>query len=185
MTRAPHAAAVAAALLLSASSGRAEVYLTVDRALSLAFPDAEDVAVERIHLSARQRSRVEERAGVALRDLPDRVYVARRGGRTAGYAMVTDVPGKARPITMLVALDPRGRVERVEILAYRESRGGEVRYPAFLRQFKGKGPGEPLRHRREIRNITGATISCRAVTRGVRTLLALWEVIYGAGRVGP
>jgi hypothetical protein len=29
-----------------------------------------------------------------------------------------------------------GRVDHVRVLVYRESRGGEVRYPAFLKQFK-------------------------------------------------
>ena len=90
-----------------------------------------------------------------------------------GYSVVTEERGKYRPITMLVGVDTSGRVAGVQILAYRESRGGEVAREYFLRQYRGKAVGDPIRLNRDIINISGATISVQSVNAGVRKVLAL------------
>ena len=85
------------------------------------------------------------------------------------------VLGKHELITYAVGLDTQGRVRGVEILDYRESHGGEIRDPQWRLQFAGKTAREPLQLDRDIRNISGATLSCRHVTDGVKRILALYE----------
>ena len=92
-----------------------------------------------------------------------------RGDSLLGFAQVRNVRGKDQPITMLVAIDPDNRLTDVDILVYREPYGGEVAYEAWRRQFRGKSAEDSLRVGREIRGISGATISVNAVTVGVRT----------------
>ena len=92
-----------------------------------------------------------------------------RGDSLLGFAQVRDVRGKDQPITFLVAVDPDDRLKDVDILVYREPYGGEVAYEAWRRQFRGKTSADSLRVGREIRGISGATISVNAVTVGVRT----------------
>ena len=92
-----------------------------------------------------------------------------RGDSLLGFAQVRHVRGKDQPITMLVAIDPDNRLKDVDILVYREPYGGEVAYEAWRRQFRGKSAEDSLRVGREIRGISGATISVNAVTVGVRT----------------
>ena len=59
------------------------------------------------------------------------------------------------------------------MLVYRESHGAEIRTPAWRRQFEGrKGPSQ-IRFGDDIRNISGATLSCQHVTEGVQRLSAL------------
>jgi len=70
---------------------------------------------------------------------------------------------------------PAGAVRGVEILDYRETRGGEVARPPLARAIVGKRNGAPLALDNDIQNISGATLSCRHVTEGVRRLLALHE----------
>jgi Na+-transporting NADH:ubiquinone oxidoreductase subunit NqrC len=67
-------------------------------------------------------------------------------------------------------------VRGIEILEYRESYGHEIRNDAWRRQFAGKSAADPLRLEQDIRNISGATLSCRHVTDGVRRLLALHDI---------
>jgi Na+-transporting NADH:ubiquinone oxidoreductase subunit NqrC len=67
-----------------------------------------------------------------------------------------------------------GRVRRVEILQYRESYGGEVRDQSWLAQFVGKTSGSSLEVGRDIRNISGATLSSHHVTEGVKKILAIY-----------
>jgi hypothetical protein len=93
------------------------------------------------------------------------------GDSLQGFALVRDVKGKDLPITFLVAVDPSGVVRDVDILVYREPYGGEVAYENWRRQFRGAGADNPLRVGREIRGISGATISVHAVTLGVRAAL--------------
>lgn len=95
-----------------------------------------------------------------------------RGDTLLGFARVGNVIGKDQPITFLVAIDPADRLKDVDILVYRESYGGEVAYEPWRRQFRGKSAADSLRVGREIRSISGATISVQAVTLGVKRMLA-------------
>ncbi len=90
----------------------------------------------------------------------------------AGFAVVRNVLGKDQPITFLVATDTAGTLRDVDILVYREPYGGEVAYDAWRKQFRGKTAADPLLIGKDIRAISGATISSNSVTLGVRTALA-------------
>ena len=78
--------------------------------------------------------------------------------------------GKEELITAgFVVVD--GRIDHVRVLAYRESRGQEVRTPSFLKQFKEAklAPGDRLD--REIDGVAGATLSVAAMERMARLAL--------------
>jgi len=128
-------------------------------------------------LTAAEREAIGAR--IAPREPPRifRRFVGRKGDEVLGYAVIDDALGKSEPITYMVAVDPALRVRRVEILAYRESRGGEVRQDGWRSQFQGKDSSSPLRVGSDIRNVAGATISCRSVTDGVRCQLACLSVL--------
>lgn len=96
----------------------------------------------------------------------------RRADSLLGFAEVRNVIGKDQPITFLVAIDPEARLRDVDVLVYREPYGGEVAYDSWRRQFRGKSAADPLQVGRDIRGISGATISVHAVTEGVRRTLA-------------
>ena len=78
--------------------------------------------------------------------------------------------GKEEPITAgFVVVD--GRIDHVRVLVYRESRGQEVRYPSFLKQFKEAKLAPEDRLDREIDGIAGATLSVAAMQRMARLAL--------------
>lgn len=104
-----------------------------------------------------------------------------RSDSLLGFAVVRSVRGKDQPITFLVAIDPQDRLKDVDILVYREPYGGEVAYEAWRRQFRGKSAADPLQVGRDIRSISGATISVHAVTAGVRRALADLATWHQAG----
>jgi Na+-transporting NADH:ubiquinone oxidoreductase subunit NqrC len=80
-----------------------------------------------------------------------------------------------------VALDPAGTVRDVEILDYREAYGGQVRDPRWRQQFIGKRAGQSLKLGSDIKNISGATLSSKHVTDGVRRLLATYQLVLAHG----
>ena len=105
---------------------------------------------------------------------PGRVWKAEASGRVLGLFVFDRVIGKHLYIDYAVALDPGGRVHRVDILQYRESYGGEVRSPIWLSQFIGKSATSNLKIGNDIRNISGATLSSMHVTEGVKRILAIY-----------
>jgi hypothetical protein len=87
---------------------------------------------------------------------------------------VLEAIGKERPITAGFSIGQAG-VERVRILAYRESRGGEVQHPAFTAQFDGARLTAGNKLDRSIDGIAGATLSVRALTRMTQAALLLHQ----------
>ena len=107
--------------------------------------------------------------------------MVRQGGAPAGYVVIDNVIGKFELITYAVALGTDGAIRQIEILSYRESHGGEIRLPAWRKQFVGKSLAAPLRVGADIANISGATLSSTHVTDGVRRIAAVVQVAREAG----
>ena len=59
---------------------------------------------------------------------------------------------------------------------YRETYGSEVRNPLWRKQFVGKTLKDPFVLDKDIVNISGATLSSRHITDGVKKLLAFYKV---------
>ena len=144
--------APAAAVVSLTSSAYAVQYLSIPEAQKLAFPSATRF----------------------VETQPGRVWKAQAGDRVIGQFVFDRVIGKHLFIDYAVALGPGGQVQRVEILQYRESYGGEVRQGSWLAQFIGKTRGSSLELNKDIRNISGATLSSLHVTEGVKRILALY-----------
>lgn len=80
--------------------------------------------------------------------------------------------GKELPITTAVVVEAN-RILNLTVLEYRESRGGEVVYPFFTKQFNAVGlkPGKQHGLDKPIDGITGATLSVRALQKIARLAL--------------
>ena len=151
MTKWLQQTAPALAIVSIASPAYAVQYLDISEAQKQAFPTA---------------TRFVEQGG--------RVWRAQAGDKILGLFVVDHVVGKHLYIDYAVALDPEGRVRRVDILQYRESYGGEVRDAGWLGQFVGKTGASPLAVGQDIRNISGATLSSHHVTEGVKRIVAAY-----------
>lgn len=106
-----------------------------------------------------------------------------RGGALLGFAEIKNVKGKDQPITFLVAIDSANALKDVDVLVYREPQGGEVAYEPWRKQFRGKTTAAPLEVGKDIRNVSGATISSHSVTLGVRRTLAELTAWHAAGKI--
>jgi Na+-translocating ferredoxin:NAD+ oxidoreductase RnfG subunit len=111
------------------------------------------------------------------------VLRASRAGTLLGFARVRNVKGKDQPITYLVAIDTSDALKDVDVLVYREPYGGEVAYDPWRKQFRGKTSKDPLVVGKDIRNISGATISSHSVTLAVRQTLAELTSWHAAGKI--
>lgn len=156
------------------------VYASEEQVLVEMFPGAATFVLDRRAIGASLRARIERRLERRLPEDQLYAYLAYDGDDAfLGYAVVTEEIGKYRPITFMVAVDPDLQVREAQVLVYRESRGMEVRRKRFLHQYVGKTTSDALRINRDIINVTGATLSVRAMNRGVERVLVSLQELYG------
>lgn len=166
------------AAFVAADAASARVLLTVDEALALAFPAAE---IERgtIYLTPQQLDRAETLAGQKPGSAIVHPYVARKGGAVIGTAYFDVHVVRTLAETVMVTVDPAGRIGRIEVLSFDEPPEYLPR-AAWYRQFEGRRLDAELDLRRAIRPVAGATLTARATTDAARRVLALHRVIAEA-----
>jgi hypothetical protein len=150
-------------------------YLSVDAAQKAVFPQADAFQEVLLAQTPEQIQTLLVRAGPQPPHGTLRIWSATRGGVLLGHVFVDEVIGRQSLITYAVGIDTGGALCNLEILAYRESHGGEIRNAAWRGQFTHRDALEQLRFGTDIKNISGATLSSEHVTQGVRWLLALWQ----------
>ncbi len=161
-----------AAALCASTSGFAETFLTADGAQTAMF-GATNFSASPVTLSSEQVSAIKKRAGVNVRN----TQLDARRSAAGDWFIVDQVLGKHEFITFALGIDGSGKVKGLEILEYRETYGGQVRHADWRERFVGKNPESPLKLDQDIPNISGATLSSRHVTEGVRRLLATYELV--------
>jgi Na+-translocating ferredoxin:NAD+ oxidoreductase RnfG subunit len=151
-------------------------YLTIAQAQTLLFPAAKGSVEQTLKLDANQRDAIKAASGLRQRWDEQKAWRAERDGTLLGWMLVDEVIGKHEFITYAAAISPDGHVIGVEILSYRETHGGQVREPGWRRHFVGKTLADRFKLDEDVPNISGATLSCRNVTDGVKRLLAIHKL---------
>lgn len=160
-----------------ASPAYAVDYMSAEEAAEALFPQADDRVPQLLELSDTERDRIKSLSGIRQRWKTQQVWRAEQDGTLLGWAVIDEVVGKHEYITYAAGISADGQVIGIEILSYRETHGGEVRESSWREQFVGKRLTDPFKLDVDIANVSGATLSCRNVTDGVKRLLALHEVV--------
>ncbi len=111
-------------------------------------------------------------------------------GATVGYVFSTSAKGYGGDVKIMVGVDTEGKVTGVKTLELSETPGlgMNAEKEDWLAQFVGKvadigvnknNPGE-----NEIKALTGATITSKAVTQAVNTALANYKAVTGGADNG-
>ena len=167
---------VGGVLASAAAPAFAAQYLSIEQAQRTLYPEATRFQDTSLQLNTEQMRQVEKLSGLPARSVSWRVFAAYKDSQLLGHVILDDVIGKVELISYAVAVAPDGAVQQIEILAYRESHGFEIRNPAWRRQFVGKNVQAGLKVGDGIANISGATLSCTHVTDGVRRIAAIAQV---------
>jgi hypothetical protein len=151
-------------------------YMNVDQARSLIFPFADEY-VAKPQLTPEQVQEIDKLSAVNGRGAQPQVWQAMAKGKMIGWFFIDQVIGKHELITYALGLNNDGSIRQLQILEYLEVYGSQVRYPNWRDQFVGKTVKNPLRIENDIENITGATLSSRHLTDGIRRLLFLHQSV--------
>lgn len=157
-------------------SAMAKVFLSVEEALALAFPEGE-IQRSTVYLTEQQVARAQELSGEEVRTAIVHPYRAHQEGIELGTAYFDIHRVRTLPETLMIVVDPEGRVSRVEILSFREPEDYIPR-TVWYDQFKDRPLNDSLRLKRGIHPVTGATLTARATAEAVRRVLALHQVIH-------
>jgi Na+-translocating ferredoxin:NAD+ oxidoreductase RnfG subunit len=152
-------------------------YFSIPQAQKQLFPEATAFIEHAVTLDDAQRAEIKQRSGVRQRNATQAVWHVVRDGQALGWFIVDDVIGKHEFITYAAAISPDGHVIDIEIMSYRETHGGQVREAAWRANLAGKTLADAFRLGKDVPNISGATLSCRNVTDGVKRLLVLHDLV--------
>lgn len=182
--------ALALALLVFTAPLAAQTRLTQDEALRLAFPPPATIERRTAFLTEDQLARAKALAGPAV-EVTSRVvtyYVGlrcgpsgpsgpcERSGTPLGVAYFDRHRVRTLNEVLMLVVSPEGRIARVDILEFREPPDYRAS-PRWLGQLMGRGLDDALSLNGSVVNLTGATLTSRAITRASRRVLALHEVI--------
>jgi hypothetical protein len=156
----------------------AEAFMSEEEGVKIMLPKSEHIRKDVIKLSPEKKAHIEERIGWKFPEQSFEVYIGETGTQIDGYALVQNTIGKHKPMTYMVGIDNKGQVSDVELLVFRESRGSEIRQKRFNAQYEGKTVNDPVRINKDIINISGATMSVRSMSAGIKRVLVLVDEFY-------
>lgn len=123
-----------------------------------------------------------------LEDIVLEVYTAKDAtGNVVGYCVKTAPAGYGGAIEMITGIDANGLVSGVDIVSMSETAGlgTKTQDANWLAQYVGKGSDvavttsvEPMEN--EVSAVSGATVSSKAVTRGVAAAINAANQVKGA-----
>lgn len=155
-----------------------EEFMTEDEAVKAILPQSQRIRKETIRLAQDKKSTVEQRIGWKFPEDSFDLYIGETGDKVDGYAMIHNTIGKYKPMTYMVGVDHKGNCTNVELLVFRDAKGSEVGKKRFNSQYDGKTVSDPIRINKDIINISGATMSVRSMSAGVKRVLVLVDEFY-------
>jgi transcriptional regulator of nitric oxide reductase len=152
----------------------------VDEALKLAFPGGV-IERETVFLTEEQRLTAEKEGGSEVSSSIVTRFSAKGEDAVAlGWAYLDTHRVRTLPETLMIVLDPNGTVRHVEVVTFREPLEYMPRV-GWYEQYRGQELDDDLAIKRDIRPVTGATLTARATTEAVRRVLAVHKAITGSG----
>jgi len=161
-----------AGLILPVARSHAKTYLSIEQARQLLWADTPMQAVA-LTLTKEQVKSIRSSSGIRVRNPQMKLWKT----DSNGWFIVDQIIGKHENIDMAFALDREGKVMGLEILTYRETYGFQVNHPKWRAQFHGRDHSEHLKLDHQIKNISGATLSCRHITDGINRLTQTWDQV--------
>jgi len=175
-----HLLTAAALILAFAGPASARVLMSQKDALALAFPGDAKIERKTAFLTDEQLGAAEKAAGTKIDSKVWTFYVG--SSSSAGTAYFESHKVRTMNEAFMVVVNPDATVRFIEILSFAEP--DEYLAPKkWLSQFERKALDDDLMLRRGLRNITGASLTSDAVTKGVRRVLAVHKVLQaGPGK---
>jgi electron transport complex protein RnfG len=126
--------------------------------------------------------------GIDVSENIEKLYIAQKNGQSVGYVAAVFSRGYGGQIKILVGIDNDLNIKGVYLTSHNETPGlgAKASDPKFTDQFLGKAPEKEYNvvkrvanNENEIQAITAATVTSKAVTKGIDEAVALIRLIAG------
>ncbi len=161
--------------LINAEAALCQVFKNQDTALKSVFGNVADVQRKTIFLTDDQAAQIQKVAKTKIGSKIVTYYSGLKPDSTTAYVFFETNIVRTKRETFMVVLNPDATVASVEMLAFYEPRDYLPRENWF-KLFTNKFLNENFWPKREIHAVSGATLTVRAVTLGVRKIMALYQV---------
>ncbi len=158
--------------ILCFCNANAKNYFTVEQAQKSIFPNITFIKSP-ITLTSEQQNKMTDASSVKLPFDGSNIWK----GNDGSWFIVDQVVGKHEFITYAIGINTTGSIKDIEILEYNESYGYEVKEKSWLKQFFGKTNASPIKLNTDIDNISGATLSCKHLSDGIKRVLTMHELV--------
>jgi len=149
----------------------AKIYVSAEQAQKILFPN-KTLTINPIIITDDLQEKMRAASSIRYPFQGQRIWKSADGG----WLVIDEVIGKHEMVTYAVALSATGGILGIEILEYVESYGYEVAEPQWRKQFIGKTINDPIKLNQDIQNISGATLSCKHITDGVKRVTVLYDL---------
>ena len=149
----------------------AKIFVSAEQAQKLIFPNKQFTKTPLL-ITEDVQDKMQSASSVSHPFKGDRVWKASDGS----YFIVDEVVGKHEMITYAVGISPTGAVQGIEIMEYVESYGYEVADESWRKQFVGKTVEDPIKLKKDLENISGATLSSKHLTDGVQRIMVMYDL---------
>ena len=172
--------------------------LKKEQALKKMFPDVDEVKNTNHVLTDEEIANIKKKLGGSLvhyqkgsksEDIVEATeydfFIGMKNNKIVRMAIIEEQPGKWGPVKFIIAIDAiTGKVNNLAVMSYKEKRGRPIARQNFLKQFFGKGSSNPISVksgkgiRKDIRAISGATISSDCACFAVKKVLAIYDNVF-------
>jgi hypothetical protein len=171
----PVLAACAAALAMPCAPALGAVYTTADAVMAEVCPGAR-LETRLLALTAPEQQSLAKSAQARCDSRLLEVRLAWRNDSLIAAGFVDQRTVRTMPGVFLTVVSPDTSVARIEVLAFHEP--PDYRPPGrWLGLFRGRRLAADLWPSRSIRNLSGASLSARAVTESARVALAAYAQV--------
>jgi Na+-translocating ferredoxin:NAD+ oxidoreductase RnfG subunit len=150
----------------------AKTFLTGYQAQQLIFP-GKKFSKQDVILSKAQIKAIKFASKVRVHHSKLNAFKASDGS----WFIIDQVYGKHEFIDFAIGITPSGSVKGLEVITYRETYGHQIRNPKWIAQLIGKKITDPVKIDKDVKNISGATLSAVHITDGTRRLLNTWDLV--------
>ena len=149
-----------------------KIYLSVEQAQKAMFGN---VAMENkpVVISPQVQEMMRDASSVSHPFQSNRIWRSSHGD----WFIVDEVVGKHEMITYAIGINPNGTIKQIDVLEYKESYGDEVALPSWKDQFIGKTVNSTLKLNKDIQNVSGATLSAKHMTDGVKRVMVMYDQV--------
>ncbi|ACN98364.1 FMN-binding domain protein [Sulfurihydrogenibium azorense Az-Fu1] len=137
------------------------------------------VEVKNFTLSPQQVEKIRQLSKIKFDSRLVSLYIVKKDGKILAYGYVDVHTVRTKPEIVLYTITPDGKLDVVEVLYF----GEPLEYlpeENWFKNFKGKSlDKDSIKTRSDIPNVSGATLTSKAVTDYARLALAIWKVLVG------